>query len=78
MLPFVKEAVISLLKQKQFSEYFEAAIQWLIDRDLCNVTVLPTKGRFWAEIDFVEDFEKASQEMPNALVQLAAGKVVYE
>jgi choline kinase len=72
LLPQIIEEAIRLLKEKELSEYFEAAIQRLIDKQMYNIVILPTNGRFWAEIDFIEDFEKAVSAIPDALIQMAA------
>jgi choline kinase len=71
LLPQIKEEAVTVLKNKQYTEYFEAAIQRVIDKQSHNIVTLPTNGRFWAEIDFIEDYEKAVQEIPDSLVQLA-------
>jgi len=66
----IKEITTNLLKQKRFAEYFEAAIQGVMDVGAHSITILPTKGRFWAEIDFMEDLNKATSEIPDSLVRL--------
>ena len=71
MLPHVKEEVINLLKQNEHAEYFEASIQKLMDKQKYDIATLSTNGRFWAEIDFIEDYEKAIREIPDSLVELA-------
>jgi len=70
VLSEIKDATESVLKEQKFFEYFEASLQVLMDKGIYDIEVLPTAGRFWAEIDFMEDFEKAASEIPDSLVQL--------
>ena len=52
-------ATKKLMVEKAFSEYFEAAIQVLIETQTYDIRVMDVTGKFWAEIDFREDYEKA-------------------
>ena len=57
----LKSAVIMELKEKnRHQDYFEAAIQNLIDQG-DEVKTIATNGRPWVEIDFPEDFEVAKK-----------------
>ena len=57
ILDKLKSAVVMELKEKNnHQDYFEAAIQNLIDQG-CEVKTIATNGRAWIEIDFPEDFE---------------------
>jgi len=67
----IKEATEDYLKEKKFKEYFESSIQTLMDKRSYDIVILPTAGRFWAEIDFIEDFDRAVSEIPNSLVDIA-------
>ena len=59
ILEELKSAVIDELKEKnKHQDYFEAAIQNLIDQGN-NIKTIATNGRPWVEIDFPEDFEAA-------------------
>lgn len=71
ILSDLRIAVKKLMKEKQFNSYFERAIQELIGFHKYKLEVLPTENRFWAEIDFKEDYEKAKKEIPKSLVMLA-------
>lgn len=71
ILPNLKLSVKKLMEEKQFDSYFEGAIQDLIETGKYDFKVLSTKGRFWGEIDFEEDYEKALAEIPEELVTLA-------
>jgi len=71
-LPELAEKTTQLLKEGQFKAYFESAIQRLIDENRFEVATIPTKGAFWAEIDYEEDYEKALQNMPQSLIEIVA------
>ena len=71
LIPPIKGAVIGLLKKKMFTEYFEASLQCLIDSGMYNIATFPTNGRFWIEIDFIGDYEKAVREIPSSLDAIA-------
>ena len=58
------------MKEKAFSDYFESAIQRLIDGKMFDIKAVSTDGAFWAEIDFIEDYEKAAAEMPESLAEI--------
>lgn len=67
VLPALQEKTKQLMKEKAFTEYFESAIQRLIDEEAFTIRTVPTEGAFWAEIDFMEDYEKAAAEIPESL-----------
>lgn len=69
IIPVLKEKATLLLRQECFSEYFEAALQKLIDEEKVSVQKIATGGRFWAEIDFPEDYQRAVKEIPACLYQ---------
>ena len=58
------------MKEKKFSEYFESAVQKLVDEEDYRIRAVPTAGAFWAEIDFVEDYNKAVSCMPESLIKI--------
>jgi len=61
ILEELKSAVKDELKEKNnHQDYFEAALQNLIDAGN-NIKTIATNGRPWIEIDFPEDFETAKQ-----------------
>lgn len=71
VIPALKEKTKQLMKEKAFSDYFESAIQRLIDdKESFDIRTAPTEGAFWAEIDFPEDYEKAEAEMPESLMEI--------
>ncbi len=70
VLPALKEAAKQLMKEKAFSVYFESAIQRLIEEEDFCIKTVPTEGAFWAEIDFIEDYNKAKAQMPKSLTEI--------
>jgi len=61
ILEKLKAAVKVELKEKNnHQDYFEAALQNLIDQGN-NIKTIATDGRPWIEIDFPEDFETAKE-----------------
>lgn len=67
VIPALKEKTKQLMKEKAFSAYFESAIQRLIDEETFDIRTVPTDGAFWAEVDFMEDYERAAAEIPDSL-----------
>lgn len=70
VIPSLKEKTKQLLKEKEFSAYFESAIQRLIDEESFEVQEVSTNGAFWSEIDFLEDYEKAVANIPESLTSI--------
>lgn len=56
-----------VLRNKDYMAYFESAIQGLIDLDKYDIETIPTKGDFWAEVDFKEDYDKATVNIPDGM-----------
>lgn len=69
-IPALKAKTKQLLKEKEFMAYFESAIQRLIDEENFDIKPVPTDGAFWAEIDFMEDYEKAVENMPDYMYKM--------
>lgn len=67
VIPALKAKTKQLLKEKRFNEYFESAIQRLLDEESYNIKAVSTDHAFWAEIDFTEDYERAAANMPDSL-----------
>lgn len=79
ILPSIKEASKELLKDKKFNEYFEAIIQYLIDRKTTDKIIpIPTEGLFWGEVDFIEDYERVKADMPEDLLGIAKKDLGYD
>ena len=70
VIPVLKEKVKQLLKERKFDAYFESAIQYLIDQENFHIVPVPTENAFWAEIDFMEDYEKAVAKIPESLTSI--------
>lgn len=67
VIPLLKEKTVKLLKEEAFSEYFEAALQYIIDDGEFSANMIKTGSRFWAEIDFLEDFKAAEAKIIQEL-----------
>lgn len=63
VIPDLIDITENLLRKKVYNAYFEAAIQEIINMKKFDVQYFTTAGRFWAEIDFLEDYERACKEM---------------
>lgn len=72
VVPALKEKTKQLMKEKAFTDYFESAIQRLIDEENFQIEAVPTDGAFWAEIDFMEDYEEAAARVPESLTGIFA------
>lgn len=68
----LKEKTKQLMKEKAFTDYFESAIQRLIDEEDFKIEAVSTDGGFWTEIDFEEDYEKAVAQIPISLTEIFA------
>lgn len=66
----IKAKTVQLMKEQHFTSYFEGAIQKVIDEEVFNVQTIPTANYFWAEIDFLEDYQKAAANFPDSLNKL--------
>ena len=64
----INNATVELLRRKEYQSYFEAAIQEIINMNKYDITMIDTKGRFWAEIDFIEDYQRAEEQMPDEII----------
>ncbi len=64
----LNQAAEELLRGRNFSSYFEAALQKVIDTGKYDFRLIETGGRFWREIDFPEDYEKAANNINTDLI----------
>ena len=69
-IPALKKKTKQLMKEGAFTDYFESAIQRLIEEEDFRIQTVPTEGAFWAEIDFEEDYKRAAAQMPESLTQI--------
>lgn len=67
IIPALKDKTKKLLQEKKFYEYFESAVQRIIDEEDFRIKAIPTDGAFWTEIDFAKDYEKAAACIPESL-----------
>ena len=63
-------STIGVLRDKIFSSYFEGALQRVFDMKKYDVRMIETKGRFWGEVDFLEDYERAKKNISAELLEL--------
>lgn len=71
VLPDLRKAAKELMRQKQFTSYFEGAIQVLADQGKHSLKIFPTGKSFWGEVDFLEDYERVCRQMPENLLKIA-------
>lgn len=67
VLPALRTHTKQLLQEETFSEYFEAALERTILNGGYKTELVNTEGRFWAEIDFIEDYDRAAKSIPETL-----------
>ena len=72
-MPAIKQASRKLMRQGCLKSYFEGAVQEVIDRGGFSIPALPTRGRFWGEVDFEEDYNYVKENLPDTLWQIAEG-----
>lgn len=66
----LKNKTRAVLKEGNIMSYFEGAIQKLMDDNQYIINAVATNGRFWAEIDFKEDYEYALNNIPDNMLKL--------
>lgn len=67
----LRQASKKLMKEKEFTAYFEGAIQELLNLQKYNIRAIDTRNHFWGEVDFLEDYERVSNEISPELVEIA-------
>lgn len=67
VLPALRAYTKKLLQEGAFSEYFEAALERTILNGGYKTELIYTRERFWAEIDFIEDYDRAVKNIPETL-----------
>ena len=70
VIPCLKAKTKQLMKEMKFTCYFESAIQRLIDEEDFDIEAVSTENYFWAEIDFMEDYKNAVENIPESLINL--------
>lgn len=66
----INNSTIGLLRDKVFTSYFEGALQRVLDMKKYDVRMIETKGRFWGEVDFLEDYQIAERNISEELLNL--------
>lgn len=61
-------SAVGVLRDKIFTSYFEGALQRVLDMKKYDVRMIRTNGRFWGEVDFLEDYQKAEKNISSNLL----------
>ncbi len=61
-------STIGILRNKVFTSYFEGALQKVFDMKKYDVRMIETNGRFWGEVDFLEDYQRAEKNISSELL----------
>lgn len=70
VLDSLKKETVQVLKEKKFDGYFEEALQKLINENAWKINPISVENRFWIEIDFEEDLERAKRTITDDLLSL--------
>lgn len=65
----LNKAAIGVLRDKEYMSYFEDALQRVLNKKKYNIQIVETRGRFWGEIDFLEDYQKVEKNISKALIE---------
>lgn len=65
----LNDSAIGVLRDKVFTSYFEGALQRVIDMNKYDVRMIKTNGRFWGEVDFLEDYKRAENNISKDLLE---------
>lgn len=71
VLPALRAAAKKLMMKKEFSSYFEGAIQELINEGNHHIVATNIGECFWSEVDFLEDYQRATEQICENLVDIA-------
>lgn len=64
----LNNSTIRVLQDKAFNSYFEGALQRVFDMKKYDIRMIETKGRFWGEVDFLEDYQRAEKNISSELL----------
>lgn len=64
----LNDAAIGILRDRIFTAYFEDALQRVFDMKKYDVQMLRTNDRFWCEVDFLEDYQRAEKNISRELL----------
>lgn len=62
-------STIGVLRDKLYSSYFEGALQRVFDMKKYDIQLINTDGRFWGEVDFLEDYQRAEKNISEELLR---------
>ena len=65
----LKNSTIGVLRDKIYTSYFEGALQRVFDMKKYDVEMIKTDGRFWGEVDFLEDYQRAEKNISDNLIK---------
>lgn len=65
----LNSSTIGVLRDKIFTSYFEGALQRVFDMKKYDVRMIETSGRFWGEVDFLEDYQRAERNISGELLK---------
>ncbi|MCR5102674.1 MAG: phosphocholine cytidylyltransferase family protein [Butyrivibrio sp.] len=66
----LNDSATNVLRDQDYTSYFEGALQRVFDMNKYDVRMLDTKDRFWGEVDFLEDYQRAEQNITENLLEL--------
>lgn len=61
-------STVGVLRDKLFTSYFERALQRVFDMKKYDVRMIETDDRFWGEVDFLEDYQRAERNISKELL----------
>ncbi len=61
-------STVGVLRDKLFTSYFEGALQRVFDMKKYDVRMIEINGRFWGEVDFLEDYQRAERNISKELL----------
>lgn len=67
IIPALYANATQALKDGLLNAYFEEALQRTIDEQRYSCSYIFTKNRFWAEIDFPEDYIRAKRQLQDSI-----------
>lgn len=66
----LNNSTIGVLRDRIFTSYFEGALQRVFDMKKYDIRMIETNGRFWGEVDFPEDYQRAKMNISDTLLNL--------
>lgn len=64
----LNSSTIEVLRDKIYTSYFEGALQRVFDVKKYDVRMIETNGRFWGEVDFLEDYQRVEKNISDDLL----------